>query len=262
MQKRRQVVLIGLIGLFLMMSFPVEVAAEVTDWSDDFAEDNYDDWTVTAGTYSAAGGVLTATALDPGPAFGCIDHQSNSSFGSWSFDVTIVDDPLEIDRVVVAFMRAERGVWFGSFYYLDWHGNTWYLWKGQGAGGEDIGSFSAPMAWEHHIRVERSRADPNNMYVYHNDTLVISAFTLVPIMDWGYFSFHATVGSSIDNINIVHEPVDSTTTTTDESTTTTSEPSTTPTGTPEPLDTTMILIIAGGGVAVVVIIAIVMKMRS
>ena len=74
LQKRRQVVLIGLIGLLLMMSFPVEVVSLTLDWSDDFTDGNYDGWTVTAGAYDASSGALTATAYDNGPAFGNIDH--------------------------------------------------------------------------------------------------------------------------------------------------------------------------------------------
>jgi hypothetical protein len=97
-------------------------------------------------------------------------------------------------------------------------------------------------------------------YVYHNDTLAIEGFALVVPHDWGYFSFHSTIGSSIDNITVTEFVEEPTTPTDPESTT--PEPSTTPTGTGEPLDTTMILIIAGGGVAVVVIVAIVVKMRS
>lgn len=259
MRKQRQVVLIGLIGLLLMMSFPVEVVSLTLDWTDDFTDGNYDGWTVTAGAYDASSGALTATAYAPGPAFGNIDHPSNSSFGSWSFDVTIVDDPLEINHVLVSFMKETRGVWVGIWYYLEYLGSRWHLWKGNGGGGEDIGSFPVVEDQEHNIRVERSRDDEFNMHVYHNDTLVLTAFTLVPLADWSYFSFHATLGSSIDNINIVHEPEDSTQT---DTTPTDTTPTPTPTGTGEPLDTTMILIIAGGGVAVVVVIAIVVKMRS
>lgn len=261
MRKQRQVVLIGLIGLLMMMALPVEVAAAVTNWSDDFSDNNYDGWTVNEGTFDASSGMLTATGYAPGNAFGGIDHQSNTSMGTWSFDLHIVEETVvPPTHLWICFMRAERGTAFaGDFYALELAGVYLYLYKGVGT---EVGSYNMGYLLGYHsIRIERNTTDVNAFYVYHNDVLAIDDFTLVVPNDWGYFSFHSTLGSSIDNITVT-EFTDGGTTPTDEPTTTTSEPSTTPTGTPEPLDTTMILIIAGGGVAVVVIVAIVVKMRS
>jgi hypothetical protein len=246
-----------------MMAFPVEANAAVMNWSDDFDDGNYDGWTVNEGTFDASGGMLTATGYAPGPDWGGIDHQSNTSMGTWSFDLHVVEETVvPPTHLWICFMRESRGFAFeGNIYAIELLSTTLYLYKGSGT---SLGSYSMGyINGYHHIRIERNTTDANYFYVYHNDVLAIEAFTLVNPYDWGYFSFHSTLGSSIDNITVtefVEDPTPTPTPTETESTT--PEPSTTPTGSPEPLDTTMILIIAGGGVAVVVIIAIVVKMRS
>jgi hypothetical protein len=133
---------------------------------------------------------------------------------------------------------------------------SWFLYRG----GTDIGSYPALKDWDHHIRIERTRADPNTFRLYHNGSLAIEGIALVPDGNYSYFNFQGTRGASIDNINIEFEPeipISSSTTTTS----TTEDPTTTPDPT-DPPDMTMILMIAGGGAAVIVVIAIVLKMRS
>ena len=244
-----------------MVSFPIEVKAAVYNWSDNFDDNNYDGWTLDGGTYDASGGMLTATALMPGPAFGNIYHPSNTSMGTWSFDLHVVDDAVNGNHLWIPFMRVGPGAAFTGYQFaIELLGNALYLYKDINT---QIGVYSMGyMLGYHHITVERNTTDENMFYVYHNGTLAIEGFALVVPYDWGYFSFHATIGSSIDNITVTEFVEDPTTTTDTDTESTTPEPSTTPTGTGEPLDTTMILIIAGGGVAVVVIVAIVAKMRS
>lgn len=244
-----------------MMAVPFEATALVTDWSDDFAAGNYDDWTVTQGTYAVTDGKLTATGYAPGPAFGYIDHASNTSVGTWSFDLDVVQETVQPPtHLWICIMRYERASAFvGDGYSIELLGTMLYLYKGSST---EVGSYNMGyLLGYHNIRVERNTTDLNYFYVYHNDTLAFEAFSLVLPNDYGYFSFHSTLGSSIDNI-VVTEFVEPTPTDPTTSDPTTSDPSTTPTGTPEPLDTTLILIIAGGGIAVVVIVAIVVKMRS
>lgn len=259
MRKLRIGILLGLIVLLTMMSFPVEVVCQTYEWSDNFNDGNYDGWTTVSGTYDASSLKLKVTAMGAGDSHPFIYHQSNTSFGNWSFDVTIVEDVAHTDHAIVSFMSDHASLVNPAkiSFILHWQGD-WTLFKET----TEVDSFPALRGWEHHIRVERARADPYTFNIYHNGTLALSAFALVPPADWGYFGFSASIGSSIDNINVEPEPEDTTTTSTDTTNETTSDPSTTPNGSPEPLDTTMILVIAGAGVAVVVIVAIVVKMRS
>ncbi|MFW9806451.1 MAG: hypothetical protein ACFFFK_06950, partial [Candidatus Thorarchaeota archaeon] len=107
-----------------------------------------------------------------------------------------------------------------------------------------------------------TRADPNRIRVYHNDTLALDEMVIFPVGDYSYFAFSGTRGASIDNINVEYEDYidDTTTPTTPTISTTPTDP--TSSGTTDPPDMTMILMIAGGGAVVVVAIAIVVKMRS
>ena len=262
MRKHRHLVLLGLIGLLVMTSFPVDVVAQLTlDWSDDFDDGNYDGWTVTAGSFAVNSGKLTVTAMAPGPAFPVILHPSNTTFGNWTFDVEIGEDPEEIEHVIVGFMRdfGGDGVWGGysdSTFFIE------FLWGSIFIGYDTDPDYSFPMnvTWEHHIRVQRTRSEPNTFKVYHNGTLACEAIYIVPPADYSYFGFYGTLGATIDNIDVEYEqePVPTPTTT---EPTTTEEPTTSPSPT-NPPDMTMILVIAGGGAAVIVVIAIVLKMRS
>ena len=127
-------------------------------------------------------------------------------------------------------------------------------------GGDDYDVFASLREWQHHIRVQRTRAEPNYIKVYHNDTLVLDTLMLVPSAEYGYFSFLGTRGASIDNVVVEYEPDIPTPTTSTESAT--SDGTTTTNGSGDPPDMTMILLIAGGGIAVLVVIVLVVKMRS
>jgi len=258
--KKTLIIAIFLTSLIISSYMPVSLAAEVLDWTDNFDDGNYNGWTVASGGYTVTSGKLTVTDLAPGPALPVIHHQSNASFGNWSFDVVIGDDPEEMEHVVICFMRDFGGEgWLGgtgdTSIYMEFYGAGWHL----GKSWDDYDHFATVREWEHHIRVQRTRAEPNYIKVYHNDTLSLDILMIVPDSDYGYFSFLGTRGASIDNIVIEYEPEADLTTTTGESTT--SEDSTT-TDTGNPPDMTMILLIAGGGVAVLVVVVIFVKMRS
>ena len=247
-----------------MTSFPVDVVAELTlNWSDDFNDGNYDGWNVTAGSYAVTGGKLTVTALAPGPAMPVILHPSNTTFGNWTFDIEIGDDPdADPDNVVFSFMRNfggslpwASGITENVAIWVQFLGNGMFL----GRNTNDLDTVTILAEWEHHIRVQRTRAEPTKIRIYHNDTLALETALIVPVTNYSYVSFCATRGSSIDNINVEYEPEPEPPTT---PTTPTTPTETTNTGSAEPPDMTMILMIAGGGAVVVVIIAIVVKMRS
>jgi hypothetical protein len=266
--KKTIIIAICLASLIISSSMPVSLAAEVVDWSDNFDDGNYDDWTVVTGAYAVTDGKLTVTDMAPGPAFPVIHHQSNTSFGNWSFDVEIGNDPEEIEHVVICFMRDFGGDgWLGGVgdtdIYMEYFSGGWHL----GKGFDDYDYFPAELQWEHHIRVERNSTDPNYIKVYHNDTLYLDTLMLIPDSDYGYFSFLGTRGATIDNIVVANETIiddggDDTTSTTTTSTEITSDDTTTSDGTGSPPDMTMILLIAGGGVAVLIVVVLAVKMKT
>ncbi|NHI84120.1 MAG: hypothetical protein EAX81_07440 [Candidatus Thorarchaeota archaeon] len=52
------------------------------EWSDDFEDGNYDEWTVNRGGYSATDGVMRGTYS----SFNWAHHSSTTALGTWSFD--------------------------------------------------------------------------------------------------------------------------------------------------------------------------------
>ncbi|MFW9806450.1 MAG: hypothetical protein ACFFFK_06945, partial [Candidatus Thorarchaeota archaeon] len=155
MRKQKHIVLLGLIGLLIMISFPVDVVAELTlNWSDDFNDGNYDGWTVNSGSYVVTSGKLTVTALAPGPSLPVILHSSNTTFGNWTFDVEIGDDPDYAGHVVIAFLRDHTGtsVFDSIVLWIEFAGD-WTI----GRNYDDLYSFLTVIEWEHHIRIQRTR---------------------------------------------------------------------------------------------------------
>ena len=269
MNRRKGLILLGVVGLIMALSVPMEVVSQTLtlEWSDDFTDGNYNGWNVTAGAYAVTGGKLTVTDIAPGHAFPVILHPSNSTFGNWSCDVVIGDDPEELEHVLVCIMRdiGGTGAWNGIM--LEYLGYQWHLIRDLNPAYE---SFPTDPSWEHHLRLERARADPNHMKVYHNGTLALNTLVLVPYLDNAsyYFGFSGTRGASIDNINVEYEPyvpeVTSTDTTSDTTTddTTTDDSTTNGGGNTGGGDSTMLLLLAGGGAAAVIVIVLVVKMRS
>ena len=267
MNERRSLVLLGVVGLILALTVPTEVVSQTQtfDWSEDFDDGNYDGWNVTEGVFVVTDGKLTVTELAPGPAFPVILHPSNATFGNWTFDVELGEDPEYASHVLINFMRDSYSADAFSGIHMEFLG-SWMLCRGLTA----YDSFSVVKEWEHHFRIQRTRDDPNHIKVYHNGTLALNTLMLVPFLDNAsfYFSFAGTGGASIDNINVEYEPPlpeEPTTSTTDDITTddtTTDDTNTDTGGTTGGGDTTMILLIAGGGAVAVIVIVIIIKMRS
>ncbi len=265
MNKRRSLVLIGVVGLILALTVPAEVVSQTQtfDWSEDFDDGNYDGWNITMGEFVVTDGKLTSTGLAPGPSFPVILHPSNATFGNWTFDVELGVDPEYASHVMINFMRDgySADAWDGI--HMEFLG-SWMLCRGLTV----YDTFSAVKEWEHHFRIQRTRDDPNHIKVYHNGTLALNTLMLVPYLDNAsfYFSFAGTGGATIDNINVEYEPPlpdETTTSTTDTSSTDTTSTGTSSTGEGTGGgDSTMILLIAGGGAAAVIVIVIIIKMRS
>jgi len=259
--KKREYLFFCIIVSVLLLTSLRPVSA-LNDWSDNFDDGNYDGWTVFTGAFAVNGGKLEATSLSGGNGAPWITHPSSVDFGNWTFDIDLGVNATGV-RAVIAFMASEHGI--GPCFYLDAIGIGWDLYRGAvsppGLTGDDsLGHFTATVEWEHHIRVERTRAEPSIFRVYHNGTLVIeTSYVFVPDNDWTLFEFGGipgTPGASIDNIVVEYEEfVNTTTETTPTSSTTTPPPG-------EPLDMTTILLLAGGAAVVVIVLVAIVKLRS
>lgn len=190
-------------------------------WADDFDDGNYNGWTIFGtnqstvppselpGNFSVEDGSLRAT----GPGWNHAYHPSAIAYGTWSFDVHVVDTAL--DHFFVGFMSTSNfsdpyGVYdyalvfnevaFGSFanpyIALGWHRRT------PGADGVDWDIFASIqfpdgiMGW-HHIDITRGLDD--FFYVYLNGSYAfgLNHDTYSESMN---FHFYAPAGPAIDNI--------------------------------------------------------------
>jgi hypothetical protein len=263
MNRRRSLVLLGVVGLIMALSLPTDVvsATQTFDWSEDFSDGNYDGWNITAGAFAVTDGKLTVTEVAPGPALPVILHPSNATFGNWTFDVEIGDDPELSEHVLVNIMRDEYSADPWSGIHMEYLG-AWTLCRGL----DVFDSFGTVREWEHHFLLQRTRDDPNHIKVYHNGTLMLNTLILVPYLDNASFcfSFAGTRGATVDNINVEYEPPfpDETTTSTTDDTSTDDTTTTDGGNTGGGGDQTMILLIAGGGAVAVIVIVIIIKMRS
>jgi hypothetical protein len=78
----RRGVIVGFFVMTLILSSFSCITA-TTVWSDDFSDGDYDGWTVTRGSLSAADGVLRGLTT----TWNWINHPSTVANGTWNFDV-------------------------------------------------------------------------------------------------------------------------------------------------------------------------------
>lgn len=247
--------LIGLIFVFSL--FPQSAAAVV--WSDNFDDGNYDGWTVTGGSFTVTDGQLEVATMN-GEYPALIEHQSNVTMGTWSFDIHIGDEAT-LNWVFVHFMKDEPDYFFGVAMELEFFAATVTLNRISSTIPTEIDDWVNPGGIYRQAHIDVTHNETNYFYVYVNGSLAFETAGIVPYhLTFDYFAFGGSTGSTFDNLIVTEyvEPIPSTTTTPPDTTTTTTGDTTPP---PAPIDMTTMLIIAGGGIAVVVVIVIIVKMR-
>lgn len=254
-------VLIGLI--FVLSLLPQSAAAPV--WSDDFGDGNYNDWTVTEGTWSVDSGILESEDLGLSYGYQRLWHPSSQVEGTWSFDHWSLDTWYAWEANIMFMAIGTHPDYYG--YGIRVSGDAVLLLKlngGSAASSLGLAVFEdLRYAW---LYIDITRNSTGGINVYVNATSDI-AEPLISFVDTEYSYSERFVieqlgrgGDGFDNF-VVSDTIDITPpapTTPTENTTTTTE-TTTDGGTPPPIDTTLLLI--GGGVAGVVIIAAVVFMR-
>ncbi|MFW9767367.1 MAG: hypothetical protein ACFFF9_10390 [Candidatus Thorarchaeota archaeon] len=237
--------------VFVFSLVPHSVAAVV--WEDNFDDGNYDDWTVSQGSWDASNGYLVAE-------YGSdllheIWHNSSQIEGTWSFDLFLVYDSNDYGSMYFDFIV--NGTSEYSFHVSCDEGNPIVALIG-GATLESAGLAIGNQTWTH---IDITRNSTGGMHVYVNATgpvaePILSAVDTTHSISERFeiVSTYSVEGSRVDNI-VVKDTIDIVP---PESTTpTTSDP--TPTTTDGGGDTTLLII--GAGVAVIAIIAAVVFMR-
>jgi hypothetical protein len=226
-------------------------------WEDNFDDGNYDDWTVSNGSWHVVDGSLEAV-------YGTdllheIWHNSSQIEGTWSFDLFLVYDSNDYGSMYFDFIVIGTSEY--SLRVSCDEGNPVVALMG-GVTLESAGLAVGNQTWTH---FDITRNSTGGMHVYVNATGSVA----VPILSavdtthstserFEIASTYDVEGSRIDNI-VVKDTIDITPTY-----------STTPTGTtptnggtsppPQPIDTTPLYIV-GAGVVGVAIIAVVVFLR-
>ncbi len=105
--------------LVLLVSAQVGPSAAAVQWSDDFADGNYDGWSVVSSEWSAADNLLevvggTPVGCDLCVIPGIIYHESTVTSGTWSFDIEYDLNSTEEAAVPkIFFMSSDPENWNG-----------------------------------------------------------------------------------------------------------------------------------------------------
>jgi hypothetical protein len=134
-------------------------------WSDDFNDGNYNGWTVTNGTFSAADHTLRSIG-----AGGAIIHSSSVTTGTWSFDILGVNTTaigiMSNYPIPTSALNTLGITKIGIVLALDV--------AVQGSGTRvteyDFPSGTRFSGWQH---IDITRSSDGRTCVYHNGTLVI-----------------------------------------------------------------------------------------
>jgi len=188
-------------------------------WSDNFDDLNYDGWTVTNGTFTAADGTLRPTGGSWD--YYIIVHPSTVTTGTWSFDVTGLTEaygPSYENRVLyMCVTPVPRNGWRAAGLLIGGSGpeiGAWASIDGEHDAvrlGEawDFPSDASRLAWQH---INITRGSDGRLCVYVNGTLVIDAAGWEQNLDLvttsNYFCFATSQKDfAIDNI-VVSDTVD------------------------------------------------------
>jgi hypothetical protein len=267
MKTRRIQLIAGLAMFVLCISVCITTTSADEVWSEDF-DVPPDDWTIfgyiydgypvpTEGNFSYASGMLEALDDDVNIA----RHESNTSVGTWSFDMFVPDDDDGEGGIYVEFMsNGSSFIEFGnaSFVsvgaYLD--EDKFVVWSIIGSSYQVYSDIHVdPMEGWHHIEV--SRTSDGHFCVWFNGTPE-AHFTNTAVTSSIYLHFlcNDATGAAIDNL-VVDDIVKQCSLTHTTTTTTT----TTPTTTPTPIDPGLIILIVGTGAGVVLIAIVVLRRR-
>ncbi len=263
-----------LIAGFTMVVLCVSVCTTTTNadevWSEDF-EGPLEDWTIfgyiydgypvpTEGNFSHASGTLVSLDDDVNIA----RHDSDTSVGTWVFDMFVPDDDDGEGNIYVEFLsNGSSFIEFGnaSFVsvgaYLD--DNKFVLWSIVGSSWSVYKNIIIdPLQGWHRIVV--SRTSEGRFLVAFNGTIVANTtHTLVTSSIYLQFICNDAAGAAIDNLVVYDDPeefwnhVDLTTTTPTTPTTT---------ATPLPIDPVLLGLFGGIGVGVVILLVIIYRRRS
>lgn len=277
MKSKTLLVIIWLASLFLF-GILSPVSANII-WSDDFSDDDYNDWTHVNPTtfgfdFVVSGGVVRSETDGNGDAYSWLTHPSAIEEGQWSFDFWQPNHGGEVSFIVMANGTLDALVGYGinivcfddyaPIVYLDkWDGTFW-------GGASHLDSYphdtQISNTWVH-FDVTCDASHVMNVYMDNKHILQYSSVAYnsseIFIFGVGEYQVSNIVGFGMDNVvidDIIVTPMTTTTTTTTKTITTATTTTTTTTTIYEVALELPLLIITG--VAIVVLLVIVVEMRK
>jgi hypothetical protein len=188
------------------------------EWSENFEDGNYSEWTVLDGMFNASSKILLATGNDTD--YHRIRHDSNISYGTWSFDVQInrtsyiFPETIDICFLMESYEQLEndpknKGYYLGLMvdarnYPRNKYNVHLVLIEGMLAG-KFLGSFLFPserLNTNHHIDITRNTNGHFNVLM--DGTLIIEGMDDESIQG-NYFGFNTHGGQGLDNITVNNE---------------------------------------------------------
>jgi hypothetical protein len=209
-----------------------------TNWSDDFNDGNFDDWTVTRGEFSVSSNTLKGVTS----TWNHIEHNSTTTVGTWSFDYNMYGGPdgiwQEADGGLVIWLIANghhsvdpsQGA-SGYFIYFHPHDDAIELWMDPGDDGYNrvlIGSWSPPdfIKWWH-VDVTRDSEGLFTVYLDGVSRIQGTDTTYNTSVFFGFLGYNQQEMDNVDVQDVVVPPPTATTSPTTTSPTDTITPTAT-----------------------------------
>ncbi|MHA2307307.1 MAG: COG1470 family protein [Candidatus Hodarchaeales archaeon] len=205
-------IILSSIIFLILFTFKISPCVAVNIWSDDFEDGNYDEWTVLDGSFLASSTKLMASGEMTDPHR--IRHDSNISYGTWSFDVLInMSSYIYGESMYIYFlMESLESLGDEIGYYLRLIADpSWMVWPTSFTFGsrtaistKSLGesSYAGKLAQKQHIDITRSIDGHFNVFV--DETLIIEAMDNEYTTS-NYFGFHTQAGHGLDNITVDNE---------------------------------------------------------
>jgi hypothetical protein len=192
------------------MITPVPSVA-VSVWSEDFEDGDYDGWTVLSGSYSATSGVLVPTGEKT--THHKIRHDSNTAYGTWSFDVFLnQSNYLSLSSIEIYFLADEIYGYSAEWAYVleilvdpdpGWPMEDFRL-RGFTPDPVELGIYSHPEGLAQHQHIDITRDTNGHFNVFVNGTLIIEGIDN-ELTSARYFVFESLSSHGLDNITVNNE---------------------------------------------------------
>ncbi len=206
--------ILGSIVFLILVIIQTSPGTAVSIWSEDFEDGNYDGWTILDGSYSATTGRLTASGEKT--AHHRIKHESNTAYGTWSFDVYVNQSNLiSGEHMYIYFctetlgnLGEEKGYFLTLIPDSSWmiDPSSIILGSRTGVPSVTLGEWAETGKLAEYLHIDVTRDKNGHFNVYVDGNLIIEAMDNEHTIG-NYFGFDSTGGHGLDNITVNDEMI-------------------------------------------------------